>query len=123
MPGSAVRIVWEPPPPAEKLRLLPPGVASAEPPGAWAPPPDLDRVWGVDRKGGVFWSSRRGELHRVDVARHVDTVVAGIPPRDVFNLKAAAVAADGTLYYSAVQALVRRQVVSNFGERPRPAAR
>jgi hypothetical protein len=67
-------------------------------------------------EGGVVWSLR-GELHRTDLRARRDTVVARLPATASNGYRVAAVAPDGTVYYSALERRVRRQVMTNFGDR------
>jgi sugar lactone lactonase YvrE len=102
---------------AQRFHLLPAG-ATLDDPRAWPVPQD-GYVWGADAAGGVFWL-RGTEVHRVDVAAGKDALVAHLQPGQNNMTREGAVAPDGTIYFSAVQGQVRREIITNFGDRPRP---
>jgi hypothetical protein len=85
-------------------------------------PQDAWEVWGADAAGGVFWVPGT-EVHRVDVAVGKDVVVAHLLPGQTGMTRNGAVAPDGTVYYSAYHGQVRREIITNFGDRRGPDER
>jgi Tol biopolymer transport system component len=68
-----------------------------------------------DPGGKAFLYAEHGQVHRIDLASGADTLLFAAP--DLAEMTAAA---DGTVYYTELVGRVRRQLITNFGERPRP---
>jgi hypothetical protein len=100
---------------AGKSVLVPPGAEPGDP--RCVPFPDTN----ISTPDGarIFYVGTDDDVHRFDLATGADTTLFhfGQPPVQFWG-KASP---DGkTFYFSQLEGMVRRQVITNFGDRPRP---
>jgi serine/threonine protein kinase/Tol biopolymer transport system component len=103
---------------AQHIRLLPPG-ATLEDPRVRSLPNDLTTFARTDAAGRVYWV-RGADVHRMDVTSGSDAVIGHVLGEHINKIQDAAVAPDGTLYYSARHGRIRHEIITNFADRPRP---